>query len=130
MDKTLVFYGPWTIEVTSLQLRMATVQLIVNEAGAADGMHLNPPVGTQLAADGPEWSLRVEVSIDLQPYQAQELVRDFQFDSQLGMTVIVRVGPENLALGASMVLRLVAQDPELRTNPLPHYDFTIPEGIG
>ena len=45
------------------------VRLSLDRAGAADGTYLNPPIGTVLEADGPEWILKVEVSFDLQPFQ-------------------------------------------------------------
>jgi len=130
MEPTVVFYGPWTIEVTELVLGAGAPQmrLILAGAGAADGTQLNPPVGTQLDADGPEWILKVEVSFDLLPFHALEPVREFAFDPQRGITATVRAGTQSSAFQAAIVLRLTAHDHELRARPVDPYDFTIPEG--
>jgi len=130
MEPILVFYGPWTIEVTQLVLGAGApqVRLILARAGAADGEHLNPPVGTRLEADEPEWILKVEISFDLQPFQALEPAREFAFDPQRGMTAMVRAGRQSPAFRAAIALRLTAHDPELRARPVNPYDFTIPEG--
>src|SRR5262249_59715733 len=97
-------------------------------AGAGGGDPGTPPVGTRLEADGPEWILKVEVSFDLQPFQALELAREFAFDPQRGMTAMVRAGRQSPAFRAAIALRLTAHDPELRPHPVNPYDFTIPEG--
>jgi hypothetical protein len=129
MEPILIFYGPWTIEVTELVLGAGApeLRLILYSAGAADGTHPNPPVGTEMEADGPEWILKVEVSFDLQPFQALELARDFAFDPHRGMTATVKAGRQSPAFGAAIALRLTAHDPELRARPADPYDFTIPE---
>jgi hypothetical protein len=130
MDPILIFYGPWTIEVTELirDPGAAEVRLILGRAGAAERMYLNPPVGTLLEADGPEWIQRVQVSFDLQPFKALEPAREFAFDSQRGMTATVRAAYQSPLFNAAIALRLTAHDPELRPRPADHYDFTIPEG--
>lgn len=130
MDPILIFYGPWTIEVMELVLGAGApaVRLTLDRAGAADGTHLNPPVGTVLEADGAEWIVKVEVSFDLQPFQALEPAREFVFDPQHGMTATVRAGRQNPAFSAAISLRMTAHDPEMRAHPVDPYDFTIPEG--
>jgi hypothetical protein len=130
MEPILVFYGPWMIDVTELVLGAGApeVRLVLARAGTADGTHLNPPVGTRLEANGPEWILKVEVSFDLQPFQALEPAREFAFDPQRGMTATVRAGRQSPAFRAAIALRLTAHDPELRARPADPYDFTIPEG--
>jgi hypothetical protein len=129
MEPILFFYGPWTIEVTELILGAGgpAVRLVLDRAGAANGAHLNPAVGTRLEADGPEWILYVEVSFDLQPFQRLEPVREFAFDPQRGMTAIVKAGRQSPAFRAAIALKCTAHDPELRGHPANPYDFTLPE---
>ena len=52
MDPILIFYGAWTIEVVELVLGAGApaVRLILDRAGASDGIYLNPPIGTLLEA--------------------------------------------------------------------------------
>lgn len=129
MEPFLVFYGHWTMEVTELVLGAGApaLRLILARAGAADGTHLNPPVGTRMEADGPEWILKVEVSFDLQPFQGLGLTRDFAFDPQRGMTATIKAGRQYPAFRAAITMRLTAHDPELRGFPTDPYDFTIPQ---
>ncbi|WP_046867092.1 hypothetical protein [Microvirga massiliensis] len=129
MEPILVFYGPWTIEVTKLVLDSPLgppeFRLVLSRAGAADVMYQNPPVGTQIEADGPEWALKVEISFDLQPFRTLELARNFAFDPNAGMTATVEGGW--FSFQTTIALRLTAHDPELRAHPAVPYDFTIPE---
>ena len=129
MDPILIFYGPWTIEVTELILGAGApaIRLIIDRAGPAGGIYLNPPAGTLLEANGPEWILKVEVSFDLQPFQALEPTREFAFEPGLGMKATVKASRQSPAFGASITLRLIATDPELLGHPANPYDFTIPE---
>jgi hypothetical protein len=129
MEPNIVFYGPWTIEVTELVRGAGApeIRLILANAGAADGTYLNPPVGTLLEADGAEWMLRVEVSFDLQPFQAFESAREFAFDPQRGIVATVRADRQNPVFRAGLALRLTGHEPELRPHPADPFDFTIPE---
>ena len=103
------------------------VRLILDRAGASDGIYLNPPIGTLLEADGPEWILKVEVSFDLQPFQALEPTREFAFDPGHGMTATVSAGRQSPAFRAAIALRMTAHDPEMRAHPVDLYDFSIPK---
>lgn len=129
MDPILIFYGLWTIEVTELILGAGApaVRLILDRTVAADGIYLNPPVGTLLEVDGPEWILKVETSFDLQPFQALEPTREFAFDPQLGLTAKVKAISHSPAFSAGIEVHLTSHDPELRGRPANPYDFTIPE---
>lgn len=130
MEPILIFYGPWTIEVTDLILGAGApaMRLSLDRAGAADETYLNPPIGTLLEADGPEWILKVEVSFDLQPFQALEPTREFAFDPNRGMTARVKAGRLSPAFSAAIGLHMTAHDPEMRARPVNPYDFTIQGG--
>lgn len=131
MEPILIFYGIWTIEVIEFVLGAGApaLQLILDRAGAADGTHLNPAIGTRLEANGEEWALKIRVSFDLQPFQALELARKFAFDPQSGVTATVIASHVNPAFQAAITLRLTARDPELSAHPAQPYDFTVPERV-
>ena len=131
MEPILIFYGAWTIEVTRLFLGAGSpvVRLILVSTGTVDGTYPNPPVGTRMEADGPQWILKVEISFDLLPFQGIELTRDFVFDPQLGMTATVTGRRQTPSFRADIALRLTAHDSELGARPAQPYDFTVPKGV-
>lgn len=128
MDPNLVFHGHWTIEVTRLDLNFdpPDFRLVVTKAGAAAETIPNPPVGTRIDVDGPEWALNVEISFDQHPYRNLDLARDFAFDPKTGLVATVKGGW--FGYQTTLALRLTAHDSELRARPVDPYDFTLPEG--
>jgi hypothetical protein len=69
----------------------------------------------------------VEISFDLQPFQALELAREVAFDRERGIITTVKTGFRGPKFGFSITLRLSAHDPQLRGHPANTYDFTFPE---
>lgn len=130
MEPNLIFYGPWTIEVTELVLGVGapTLRVTIERTGGAPETYVDPPVGTRLNVNAEQWVLATAVSFDMQPFQSLTARREFNFDSNSGMVALVDARLRSPNFWTIIRLRCTAHDPELRARPTDHYDFTFRGG--
>lgn len=132
MEELLIFYNRWILLVEEIRVGAGAPanRLSINGTRASDGVYNNPQPGLTIDADGAEWTLRLDVSFDLQPFQWRRLDREFFFDPSGGMIALAQTEKNQPPAFRSYIrIRCLSKNPEIQTvpNPLP-YDFTIPEG--
>lgn len=132
MQQALDFYGSWSIKVTKLERGQPAgprVRLVIQGAGAADGVKMNPPPGTLLQVDGAHWSLMAELSFDFLSFRRFDLERVYSFDPQEGLTATIDTKVSGHVFFAGIQLHCISRDPALRSRLRDKpFDFTYPEG--
>ena len=71
MEELLIFYNRWILLVEEIRVGAGAPanRLSINGTRASDGAYNTPQPGLTIDADGAEWTLRLDVSFDLQPFQ-------------------------------------------------------------
>lgn len=128
MEELLIFYGRWHLILEMLERRpgLTAVRLTLSGAGGADGEYINPAPGWAVAAEGDEWTLRFDVSLDARAFAWRPLTREFAFDPATGLVADVRssLPPDPVFFGD---LRLKCLSGDVRSHPVAMPDFTVPE---